>query len=100
MLSLKSLINFLNNYFRYETRTFQTTEGQPIPNLNQELGRLNLSSNNIISNQSTNGNSLNGTTKTLHSSTSTSSSHQKVMQKMEIKESRQVKSENRSYRLE
>ncbi|CAO1372381.1 unnamed protein product [Diamesa serratosioi] len=84
---------------RYETRTFQTTEGQPIPNLNQELGRLNLSSNNIISNQ-TNGNSLNGTTKTLHSSTSTSSSHQKVMQKMEIKESRQVKSENRSYRLE
>jgi hypothetical protein len=45
---------------------------------------------------------LNGQTTTLHSTSSTSSTQQKIMQRMEIKESRhmEVKSENRNYRLQ
>ncbi|CRL03205.1 CLUMA_CG016230, isoform B [Clunio marinus] len=78
---------------RYETRTFQTNDGQPISNLNQDFSRLALTSPS---------NGLNGQTSTLHSSSSTQSSHQKIFQKMEVKETRNMTSstDNRSYRLQ
>lgn len=85
--------------FRYETRTFSTTDGGASP-LVQEMSRMNLQSSS--QNGGTSLAQLNGQTSTLHSTSSTSTSHQKIMQKMEIKESRhtEVKSENRSYRLQ
>jgi len=79
---------------RYETRTFQTSDGQPISNLNQEFARINLAP--------TNANGINGgnqQTSTLHSSSSSQSSHQKIIKRMEVKESRQVSSENRNFKL-
>ncbi|XP_070498321.1 talin-2 isoform X3 [Chironomus tepperi] len=79
---------------RYETRTFQTTDGQPISNLNEEFARLQLM------NQSNGG--VNGQSSTLHSSSSSQSSHQKIIQRMEMKESRHVSSssDSRNYKLQ
>jgi talin len=84
---------------RYETRTFHTSDGTSP--LVQEMSRMNLQSTSNGA-APTSLAQLNGQTSTLHSSSSTSTSHQKIMQKMEIKESRHVemKSENRNYRLQ
>lgn len=89
------------SFSRYETRTFQTTDGQPIANLNQEFSRMNIVSQ---PNGGVNGQQqqqqLQQNASTVHSSSSSQSSHQKITQTMQVKESRHVTSENRTYKLQ
>lgn len=56
---------------------------------------------NLIGPSSNGSSGINGQSSTLHSTSSSQSSHQKIIQTMEMKESRHMtsSSENRSYKL-
>lgn len=82
---MRLLIFFHYFILRYETRTFETTTDgnkSAVPtNLNDNFSRLTLSTPN---------NGVNGNGQTLHSSSSSMSSHQKIVQTMEVKQSSQL----------